>query len=51
VCPEVMPVFKKPNKPAVIKDATFFIALYDKHSALDKVEARLDLFAHIVVSS
>ena len=46
-----MPVFQKLNKPAVIKDATFFIALYDKHSALDKVEARLDLFAHIVVSS
>ena len=45
-----MSVFQKLNKPAVIK-ATFFIALYDKHSALDKVEAGLDLFAHIVVSS
>ena len=51
VCPEVMLVFQKPNKPAVIKDATYFIALYDKHSALDKIEARLDLFVRIVVSS
>ena len=51
VCPEVIPVFQKLNKPAVIKDATFFIALYNKHSTLDKVEARLDLFAHIAVSS
>ena len=49
VCPEVMPVFQKLNEPVVIKDATCFFALYDKHSAL--VEAKLDLFAHIVVSS
>ena len=48
VCPEVMPVFQKLNKPTVIKDANFFIALYNKHSALDKVgEARMDSFAHI----
>ena len=47
-----MPVFQKLSKLAVIKDATFFIVLYDKHSALDKIEeAKLDLFAHKVVNS
>ena len=30
VCPEVMLVFQNLNKPAFIKDAMFFIALYDK---------------------